>query len=297
LSVTTTSFETIITPVIVGGLPVEDQFSHIVEDVAMAKPITSELHQEIERILSAFGAASNGEDHARSDEEVEKIFREIAAIRLEAAEALGRYAARVSKDELIERQSILSARLDELLSVRIKRLVEQRAQTWAEQSECDPVTALPNRAAFNRRLRGEVERARRYRRELSVVLFDIDRFKSINDRFGHPEGDRMLAVVAKLLKSSLRQSDAVFRYGGDEFAAICPETSSDAIAYALRRLESNMPIESRLQGHLAERPDISWGAASFPADAVEEDELIRIADDRLYACKRSRRRARRSHSG
>ncbi|HEX5084807.1 MAG TPA: diguanylate cyclase, partial [Blastocatellia bacterium] len=77
--------------------------------------------------------------------------------------------------------------------------------------------------------------------------------------------------------------DAVFRYGGDEFAAICPETSGAAMAHALRRLESNMPVESQY---------VSWGAASFPADADEEDELIRIADDRLYACKRSHRRAR-----
>jgi diguanylate cyclase (GGDEF)-like protein len=170
------------------------------------------------------------------------------------------------------------------------RLVEERALAWAEQSECDPVTALPNRAGFNRKLRGEIERARRYRRELSVVLFDIDRFKSVNDRFGHPAGDRMLAEVASLLKSSLRQSDAVFRYGGDEFAAICPETSGGAMAHALRRVESIKPAESILTGRAVDRLDISWGVASFPADAAEEDELIRIADDRLYACKRSHRR-------
>jgi diguanylate cyclase (GGDEF)-like protein len=177
----------------------------------------------------------------------------------------------MSKDELIDFQSILGARLDEMLSGRIKRLLER--------FECDPVTGLPNRAAFNRRLGGEIERARRYGRELSVVLFDIDRFKSVNDRFGHQAGDRRLAEVASLLKSSLRRSDAVFRYGGDEFAAICPETSGAAMAHALRRLESNLP-------------DLSWGVASFPADAALKDELIRLADDKLYACKQSRRRVR-----
>jgi len=264
----------------------------------MAEPITKVLYQEIERILIAFGAALNNEECATPDKEVEAIFREGAAIRLEANDALRRYAGRMSKDDLIEFQSILSAKLDELLSARIRLMVEQRALAWAEQSECDPVTELPNRAAFNRRLRGEIERARRYHRELSVVLFDIDRFKSVNDRFGHPAGDRMLAEVASLLKSSLRQSDAVFRYGGDEFAAVCPETSGAAMAHALRRLESNRPawrIEPRLQSRLAEPLDISWGAASFPADAAEEDELIRIADDRLYACKRSHRRERDAH--
>jgi diguanylate cyclase (GGDEF)-like protein len=271
-------------------LAVEDQFLHIAKDVAMAEAITNVLHQEVERILSAFGAGSNDESRTARDEEVEAVFRECAAVRLAANDALRRYAGRMDKDELIEFQSVLGAKLDELLLAKVRRLIEQRSLAWAEQSECDPVTALPNRAAFNRRLRGEIERARRYHRELSVILFDIDRFKSVNDRFGHPAGDRMLAEVASLLKSSLRQSDAVFRYGGDEFAALCPETSGDAVAHALHRLESNMPVESRLQGHLAERPGISWGAASFPADADEERELIRIADDRLYACKRLRRR-------
>jgi diguanylate cyclase (GGDEF)-like protein len=248
------------------------------KDVGMAEAITSDLYQEVERILSAFDILSN------SDNDVETIFREGAAIRLEANDALRRNAWRMSKDELIDLQSVLSVKLDELLSARIRRLLDRRALAWAEQSECDPVTTLPNRAAFNRRFRGEIERARRYRRELSVVLFDIDRFKAVNDRFGHQEGDRRLAEVAGLLKSSLRQSDAVFRYGGDEFAAICPETSGAAMAQALLRLESKMT-------------DISWGVASFPVEASEEDELIRIADDRLYACKRSHRRARRSHIG
>jgi len=269
---------------------VEDQFLHIAKDVAMAESITKMLDQEIERILSAFVAASNNEDNATSDKEIEAIFSEAATVRLAANDAIRRYAGRMSKDELIEFQAILGAKLDETLSVKMGRLVERRSLAWAEQAECDSVTALPNRAAFNRRLRGEIERARRYRRELAIVLFDIDRFKSVNDRFGHPEGDRLLAEVASLLKSSLRQSDAVFRYGGDEFAALCPETSGEAMAHALSRLESNMPIESYLRGRLTEPLGISWGAASFPADADEEGELIRIADDRLYDCKRSRRR-------
>jgi len=256
----------------------------------MAGPITKVLHQEIERILSAFDAASDSEDQTARDKEVEAIFREGAAARMAANDALRNYAGRMNKDELIDFQSVLGAKLDELLSAKVSRLVERRALAWAEQSESDPVTGLPNRAAFNRRLQGEIERARRYHRELSVVLFDIDRFKSVNDRFGHPAGDRMLAEVASLLKSSLRQSDAVFRYGGDEFAALCPETSGGAMAHALRRLESNRPVESRIQWHSAEHPGISWGAASFPADATEEGDLIRIADDRLYACKRSHRR-------
>src|SRR5262245_38365793 len=183
-------------------LAVEDQFLHIAKDVAMAEAITKVLHREVERILSEFGAGSNDEGRTARDEEVEAVFRECAAVRLAANDALRRYAGRMDKDELIEFQSVLGAKLDELLSAKVRRLVEQRSLAWAEQSECDPVTALPNRAAFNRRLRGEIERSRRYHRELSVVLFDVDRLKSVNDRFGHPEGDRLLGEVASLLKSS-----------------------------------------------------------------------------------------------
>ncbi len=254
----------------------------------MAIPITQILRQEFERLLSEFSATTNGENETARDEEIEAIFRNGAAMRLVANDLVRRYTARMSKDELIETQSSFYAQLNELLAAKINELVEQRARALAERAECDPVTELPNRAAFNRKLRDEIERAQRYRRELSLVLFDVDRFKSVNDQFGHQAGDRILAQVARILKSSLRQSDAVFRYGGDEFAAICPETSGDAVARALLRLESNVKawhFESSLSEHL----DVSWGVASFPADSTEETDLISKADERLYTCKKARR--------
>ncbi|HKX26698.1 MAG TPA: diguanylate cyclase, partial [Blastocatellia bacterium] len=85
---------------------------------------------------------------------------------------------------------------------------------------------------------------------------------------------------------SLRKSDATFRYGGDEFAAICPETSGEAMAGVLRRIEmslKNYCAQIRLTGDIG----ISWGAASFPTDALEAGELIEVADQRLYHCKRA----------
>src|SRR5262245_50196482 len=111
---------------------VVDQFLHIAKDVAMAEPITNVLNQEIGRILSAFGAAPNGEDSAARDEEVETIFREAAAARLAANDAIRRYTGRIGKDELIELQTVLGARLDKLLSAKIGRMVEQRSLAWAE---------------------------------------------------------------------------------------------------------------------------------------------------------------------
>jgi diguanylate cyclase (GGDEF)-like protein len=255
----------------------------------MAIPITQLLHQELERLLRASGAASSDGRPAALDKEVETIFRDIAGIRMAANNSVRRWAERLSKNELLELQSSLDARLDEWLSAKISKLVERREALLVEQAERDPVTELPNRAAFNRKLRDEIERARRYDREFCLVLFDVDRFKSVNDRFGHPAGDQTLAEIARMLKSSLRQSDAVFRYGGDEFAAICPETSGEAIDHALRRLKSNI-LMWRVESSVSEHLDLSWGVASFPVDSVEEKGLISRADERLYACKLARPR-------
>jgi diguanylate cyclase (GGDEF)-like protein len=184
----------------------------------------------------------------------------------------------------------MSMRLSEEIDARLLRAVsdwiEGRMEELTEQARRDPLTGLPNRAAFTDRLRDEASRARRYDRELSVAIFDVDRFKQVNDSLGHPAGDALLRKIALALQSSLRQSDSVYRYGGDEFVAIYPETSDRAMATVLRRLEASL-------GALAApglSVGISWGAASLPADAREEQELIRIADQRLYENKRRKQR-------
>ena len=256
----------------------------------MPVSITQILRQEFERFSDAFGSTPIRDGATDRDRELETVFRNLAVLRSSVNDVVRRHANELSKGELIELQAGLNAKLDELFSVEIERLIERRALAIAEQAERDPVTMLPNRAAFDRRLRGEIARARRYGRELSVVLFDVDRFKSVNDEFGHPAGDQALWQVARILKSSLRQSDAVFRYGGDEFAAVCPETLGEAMTHVLRRLESNVRAW-RIASHLSEHFGVSWGVASLPADAMNENELVRIADERLYACKRAHHRS------
>jgi diguanylate cyclase (GGDEF)-like protein len=248
------------------------------------------FRQELERILRPFGDPGCEMTPIAGGEGVEAIFLEAATTRDAIDDAIRSRVGKMDAEELIGIQSLFHAKIDGLLFTKVKGLIETRVAALTEQAERDPVTLLPNRSAFNRALRGEMERARRYHREMSLVLFDVDRFKSVNDQFGHPAGDRTLAQVASVLKSSLRQSDAVFRYGGDEFAAICPETSGEAISRALHRLEAIMPTwraESCLPDHL----DISWGVASFPADGSVESELVDIADRRLYVCKHARRRS------
>ncbi|MEP7336434.1 MAG: GGDEF domain-containing protein [Acidobacteriota bacterium] len=171
----------------------------------------------------------------------------------------------------------------------IEKEFAQRVETLTRLAERDPLTGLPNRAAFEQRLRDETLRARRYGRPFSVILFDIDGFKSVNDRFGHLMGDQVLAGVAHELQRSLRQSDAVFRYGGDEFIALCPETPCLAMETLLNRLESNLRAYYA-HANLAGGIGISWGVASFPADTAEVDKLIGLADQRLYECKNEHHR-------
>ena len=179
-------------------------------------------------------------------------------------------------DEVSRAQSTLNDKLDRALAASAGAWFQARSTA----ARVDPVTGLPDRAAFELCLRDEIARAERYGREFSLVLLDLDDFKTINDRFGHPEGDRVLAQVARTLRAKLRRTDQIFRYGGDEFAALCPETGRKALHAVLERLEARTEQLGSLE------VTISWGVASFPADAASVTELVRLADERLYTRKR-----------
>jgi diguanylate cyclase (GGDEF)-like protein len=222
-------------------------------------------------------------------DDLDPIFSELAGQRASVAKSLKIYSSRLNNEQLIELHSQLIEELENHFSVAIKSLIENRIQSITERAQQDPLTTLLNRSAFDRRLRDEVERARRYHRDLSVALLDIDRFKSVNDGFGHPVGDQVLIQVARIMQSSLRQSDATFRYGGDEFAAICPETSGDDMDNLLYRIEVQFK-EYCAAAYSSPLTGISWGVASLPVDAIDADELVRIADKRLYGCKKEHHR-------
>ena len=161
-------------------------------------------------------------------------------------------------------------------NTRMLRVTETRAVT-------DALTGLANRRHFHERLQAEVARAEREGRALSLILFDVDDFKSINDGFGHPAGDAALRGFAALLRDEARVSDVVCRVGGEEFAVLLPSTTAaEAMRYAVRVL-----LASRCS---ALRPDgraltASAGVANTHADGPVGDELLRVADDRLLAAK------------
>lgn len=157
-------------------------------------------------------------------------------------------------------------------------------------STTDSLTGLYNRRALNEMLKHEIDRAMRYENDLSLVLCDIDKFKRINDTFGHTAGDRALLAVAMVLQQTLRRSDIVGRYGGDEFMIILPETSlagAKKLAEKVRHAVEKLDLEA--SGSKRIRFTLSMGVASCCPTAEDIDSLVALADTALYASKEAGR--------
>ncbi len=149
----------------------------------------------------------------------------------------------------------------------------------------DGLTALANRRAFYDRLEQECHAASRHDRPLSLILLDVDHFKSFNDTFGHPAGDDALRTVGWLLKESLRDFDVAGRVGGEEFAVILPETDETEALLVAERLrkaigEFRWPLR---------RISASLGVATFYGSDAEQELIVEAADQALYQAKRGGR--------
>lgn len=163
------------------------------------------------------------------------------------------------------------------------RLIEQLERL----SVTDGLTNLMNRRAFDRFLEKEVARCRRYGTRCTLVLFDIDHFKTYNDNNGHPAGDELLRTFSSLLTRSIRKTDYAARYGGEEFAAVL--TGVDARGAAafcerFRALIQKYPFPGAASQPLG-FVSASFGLASCPADALEAAALVQCADEALYRAK------------
>ncbi len=152
----------------------------------------------------------------------------------------------------------------------------------------DGLTGLYNYRQFGKLLGEILAEARRYRRPLSLIMFDLDDFKKFNDTYGHPQGDKALTIVAGILRDSLRGSDKLFRYGGEEFIAILPQTASEEALIGAERARSAVESQSRpkLQEIADQGLTVSVGVATYPADGGTAEELLRIVDQLLYQAKR-----------
>jgi diguanylate cyclase (GGDEF)-like protein len=166
-----------------------------------------------------------------------------------------------------------------------------------EDAYTDALTGLPNIRYFNVVIGSELKRARNSGSPLTLLMMDLDGFKSVNDWYGHKNGDALLVEVGRLLRSQLRKSDICLRYGGDEFVGILPGVDRALGEQTARRIQAafdgrgliNVEGENVSVG-------ISIGVATFPTDGIDSDALLVAADRDMYLNKSVRPRPSRGES-
>lgn len=185
---------------------------------------------------------------------------------------------------------------------RERNLVRTAAQLREVSAELDrlartdALTGIANRRAFFDVLGVEFRRSRRYGRQLSVLMLDLDHFKDVNDRWGHPFGDHVLRQVADIIATNVRESDILGRYGGEEFAVALPETTvegAEAVGEKLRQAVEAHEFRAEgipPDGEPPVRITVSIGVAALPVEEDQDEvELIGRADQALYEAKRTGR--------
>jgi two-component system, cell cycle response regulator len=182
-------------------------------------------------------------------------------------------------------------KLEELL-LRLKRVLRERELTQErtkmleqlkELSITDDLTKLYNSRYFYQQLQNEIKRFYRYHRPLSLLLIDIDHFKYYNDTYGHLEGDKILFKIAGLISSCLRAMDTAYRYGGEEFTVILPETSCDAALIVAERILRTVRT-TFFDENSGTKITVSIGVSEY-ADGESMSDFIRRTDKAMYVAK------------
>jgi diguanylate cyclase (GGDEF)-like protein len=157
-------------------------------------------------------------------------------------------------------------------------------------SNTDGLTGLYNHRFFHICLDKEINRCQTYHKPLSLIIMDMDNFKQVNDRFGHQEGDRILSIIAGLLKECFRNSDVLARYGGDEFVAVLPETDGATAMHIAERILEKIRVTDISVGGETIRLSISAGISCVgEEEVISSRELISKADTALYEAKKTGR--------
>ena len=215
-----------------------------------------------------------------------------AEISMQALNIFPIFELEVGKDDYINLIESARQELAKLSTEMINNFREQNREIdiLKQQVSLDGMTKLHNHHYFRKALQKEVYRATRYKMPLSLIIADIDNFKSINDTYGHLAGDFVIKTVAAHLKSKLRESDCAARYGGEEFAIVAVETSLENAELVAERLRSDIESLNISYGQNYIATTLSFGVAGFPADhKITMDEFIKNADQALYQAKESGR--------
>ncbi len=219
---------------------------------------------------------------------------ELDALKLSVSNHVRDLNATISLVTSIENQALSSAQAMQAMQAQLEQLqvkndvLQQELANQKHKATHDALTQLPNRAAYCQRALEEVARWQRYQRPLSVAVVDVDHFKRFNDTYGHQAGDRVLKILAKLLREKLRTVDFVARYGGEEFVMLLPETTCEDAKEALEKLRKAL---SNTQYKFKDEPvtiTASFGVTQFFDDDCVESAFAR-ADEALYNAKQEGR--------
>jgi diguanylate cyclase len=191
-------------------------------------------------------------------------------------------------ETLVKRCEKLNARMDKIVTISdgYQSQLHDVSMRMDFMARTDPLTNLSNRRDMVERLDREVSRFERYDTVFSVILFDIDDFKQVNDRYGHDAGDRVLQGMALCLLRELRRTDASARWGGEEFLLLCPEAGAEealVVGEKCREAVAKLRIQTE-DGEIG--ITLSGGVASM-RKGLDRDALIRLADEGLYRAKAS----------
>ena len=267
-------------PLLVTALNQSEQVKGKVEQCAQElSSINEVLKQEIKEHLPL----EQVQEALHQSEEVEVKVQECADDLSLVNQAL--------EEEIRERKKLerkLAANQIELADTQAdlsdSQVQEKRARHLAFH---DAVTGLPNRLLFNDRLKNAIAQARRHAWGLAVMFIDLDKFKEINDSYGHDVGDKVLQIVSERLQASVRGADTVGRQGGDEFLYLMLEVTDEAdIANAAGKIIENIARPCELEGiELTVKPSI--GIAIYPQDGKSANVLRKNADNAMYKAKQS----------
>lgn len=221
----------------------------------------------------------------------------------EPLQQLARVARAVRYDRSME-QRVPPARIAELrelgddfnallaeLQLRHERLQQQNS-VLERQASRDSLTGLANRLHFEQRLQQALDRAGEAEQQLAVLFIDNDRFKQVNDRYGHAVGDVLLKAVGERLRSQVRESDLVARLGGDEFAIVLyPVGGAGDALHVMDKIQAAMREPLAVGDGVVLQPSVSAGLAVFPQHGQSMEALLRHADQAMYEAKAARARA------
>jgi diguanylate cyclase (GGDEF)-like protein len=247
-------------------------------------------HPTPERFHRGSPLAAVVRDHAREREALGFAPRDIVTEFLVLRRVLWRFVLDRSRGldatDVFQLEQRLHDMIDSLVTECVVAYFDRATSELSHRARHDPLTDLLNHTAFTHELELELERAKRYGSGVTLVFFDFDDFKEINDTYGHQVGDRALSRVAQLLRGELRQSDLAGRMGGDEYSAMLVESDPQTGEALLDRLESRLG-ELVETGELAVPLSLSAGVARYPEDGESAQALFAVADARLYEAKRT----------